>query len=156
MLSLTRWHPFSEMTDFHHDVDRAFGRILGEWPATPVRSWLPATEATSGSDGLTLRMALPGVDPKDVHVELSGKVLTVSGERTVKDEQTDRHLSEIGYGRFERRFTLPDDVETDDVTATFEHGMLELTLPTAEATKPRRIEIAGTKVKESKASKEAA
>ena len=95
-------------------------------------------------------MALPGIDPKDVHVELVGKVLTVSGERTVKDEKTDRHLSEIGYGRFERRFSLPDDVATDGVTATFEHGMLELTLPAAAATKSRRIEIGGTKVKGSK------
>ena len=152
MLSLTYWRPLNEMTDFHPDVDRVFG----DCPATPEWSRLPATEATSGSDGWTLRMALPGIDPKDVHVELTGKVLTVSGEHTVKDEQADRHLSEIGYGRFERRFTLPDDVATDDVTATSEHGMLELTLPTAEATKPRRIEIAGTKVKGSKASKEAA
>ena len=153
MLNLTRWRPFNELTDFHRDVDRVFGQMLGDWPATPEWSWLPATETTSGSEGWTLRMALPGIDPKDVHVELAGKVLTVSGERSVKDEQTDRHLSEIGYGRFERRFTLPDDVATDDVTATFEYGMLELTLPIAEATKPRRVEIAGTKAK---ASKEAA
>ena len=150
MLSLTRWHPFNDMTDVQRDVDRVFGRMLGDWPATPEWSWLPATEATSGSEGWTLRMALPGIDPKDVHVELTGKVLTVSGERTAKDEPTDRHLSEIGYGRFERRFTLPEDVASDDVTATFEHGMLELTLPAAEATKSRRIEIAGTKVKGSK------
>ena len=150
MLSLTRWRPFNETTRFHHEIDRVFGRMFGDWPETPEWSWLPATEATSGSDGWTLRMALPGIDPKDVHVELVGKVLTVSGERTVKDEKTDRHLSEIGYGRFERRFSLPDDVATDGVTATFEHGMLELTLPAAAATKSRRIEIGGTKVKGSK------
>ena len=150
MLSLTRWRPFNEMTDFHRDVDRVFGRMLGDWPATPEWSWLPATEVTSWTGGWTLKMALPGIDPKDVDVELTGKVLTVSGERTVKDEKTDRHLSEIGYGRFERRFTLPEDVAAKDVAATFEHGMLELTLPAAEATKPRRIEIGGTRAKESK------
>lgn len=147
MLSLTRWRPFDDMTDFHRNADRVFGRMLGDWPAAPGWSWLPATEATSGSDGWTLRMALPGIDPKDVHVELAGKILTVSGERRVKDEQTDRHLSEIGYGRFERRFAIPEDVATDGVTATFEHGMLELTLPASGATKPRRIEIAGAKAK---------
>ena len=150
MRSLTRWHPFNEMTDVQRDIDRVFGPMLGDWSATPEWSWLPATEATSGSEGWTLRMELPGIDPNDVHVELTGKVLTVSGERTAKDEQTDRHLSEIGYGRFERRFTLPEDVATDGVTATFEHGMLELTLPAAEATKSRRIEIVGTKLKGSK------
>ena len=150
MLSLTRWRPFNEMTDSHGDVDRVFGRLLGDWPAAPEWSWLPATEATSGSEGWTLRMALPGIDPKDVHVELTGRVLTISGERSVKDEQTARHLSEIGYGRFERRFTLPEDIAVDDVTATFEHGMLELTLPTAESAKSRRIDIGGPKVKGSK------
>ena len=150
MLSLTRWHPFDEMSNLHRNVDRAFGRLLGDWPATQDWSWLPATEATSGSEGWTLRMALPGIDPEDVHVELHGNGLTVSGERPVKDEDTDRHMSEIGYGRFERRFTLPKDVATEGVTATFEHGMLELTLPMAEASKARRIEIAGTKAKGAK------
>lgn len=150
MLSLTRWRPFDEMTSFHREVDRAFGRVLGDSPATSEWSWLPATEATSQGDGWTLRMELPGIDPKDVSVEIQGNLLTVSGERSVKDEQADRHLSEIGYGRFERRFTLPEDVASDQVTATFDHGMLELALPAAESTKSRRIEIAGTKDKGSK------
>mgnify|MGYP005634192893 CR=1 FL=1 len=72
---------------------------------------------------------------------LNGDVLTVTGER--RQEKTDRHLSEFGYGRFERRFTLPDSVVADQVSASFEHGMLELTLPVTEAAKPRRIEIGG-------------
>lgn len=150
MLSLSRWRPFDEMTNLHHEVDRAFGRVLGGSPATSAWSWLPATEATSGSDGWTLRMELPGIDPKDVNVELQGNVLTVSGERSVKEEKADRHLSEIGYGRFERRFTLPEDVARDQVTARFDRGMLELALPAAESTKSRRIEIAGMKDKGSK------
>ena len=58
------------------------------------------------------------------------------------EEQTERHLSEFGYGRFERSFALPDHVDADRVGATFEHGMLEITLPIAAAAKPRRIEIA--------------
>ena len=150
MLSLNRWSPFDEMTNLHREVGRAFGRVPAEWSATRERSWLPAVEAASGSEGWTLRMALPGIDPKDVHVDLHGKVLTVSGERTVKDENTDRQLSEIAYGRFERRFTLPEDVVADQVAATFEHGMLELKLPVAEAAKSRRITIAGTTAAESK------
>lgn len=151
MLSLTRWHPFDEMSNLNRAVDRAFGRLPDAWPDAQNASWLPATEATSGSDGWTLRMALPGIDPKDVNVELQGKVLTVSGERTVKEEEdTDRHLSEIGYGRFERRFTVPADIANDKVTATFEHGMLELKLPVAEETKSRRIEIAGSTTQGSK------
>ena len=72
---------------------------------------------------------------------VEGKLLKVSGERNANDDTTMRHMSEIGYGRFERRFALPDTVASDKVTATFEYGMLELTLPTSESAKPRRIEI---------------
>ena len=71
-------------------------------------------------------------------------MLTITGERSLqREEQTEQHLSEFGYGRFERSFTLPDHVDADRVGAKFEHGMLEITLPMAEAAKPRRIEIAG-------------
>jgi HSP20 family protein len=94
--------------------------------------------------GWKVRMGLPGVESKDVHVELDHTTLTVSGERTVKEESADRHLSEIGYGRFERRFTLPENVDSEKVSARFENGMLELTLPVAEVVQNRRrIEIAG-------------
>ena len=86
-------------------------------------------------------MALPGIEPKDVHIEVEGKLLKVSGERSARDDTTISHMSEIGYGRFERRFALPDTVAPDKVKATFEHGMLELTLPSSESAKPRRIEI---------------
>ena len=133
MLSLTRWNPFEEMTSFHRDFDRAFG--MTDEPVKQNWSWLPAAEVTSGSDGWTIRMALPGIDPKDVNVDLDHHVLTISGERSVREEKTKKHMSELGYGRFTRSFTLPDTVDTEKVAAKFEHGMLELTLPVTEATK---------------------
>ena len=140
MLSLSRWNPFEEMSSFHRDLDRAFG-----WSDGSTRrnwSWLPAAEVTSGSEGWTIRMALPGIAPKDVNVELDHHVLTISGERAVSADETKKHVSELGYGRFSRSFTLPETVDTAKVSAKFENGMLELTLPVTEATKPRRIEIA--------------
>jgi HSP20 family protein len=140
MLSLDRWNPFEEISDLQRDINRAFG-----WSGTPTKgalSWLPPAEVTSGSEGWTIRMGLPGIDPKDVSVDLDKNVLTVSGERTTPEEKNKRHLSELGYGRFTRSFTLPDTVDTEKVAAKFEHGMLELTLPVTEVTKPRRIEIA--------------
>lgn len=144
MLSLTRWSPLAEMNTLHRDLERAFGLSWDHFPGERDRAWVPATEVTSDNGGWKMRMALPGIDPKDVHVDLHRDVLTITGERNLqREEQTERHLSEFGYGRFERSFTLPDHVDTDRVGATFEHGMLEITLPMAEAAKPRRIEIAG-------------
>ena len=141
MLSVNRWRPLSEMTNIDYEVDGFIERFFGERVGTENRSWLPPTEATAGNDGWKVRMALPGIEPKDVHIEVEGKLLKVSGERSASDDTTIRHMSEIGYGRFERRFALPDTVAPDKVKATFEYGMLELTLPTSESAKPRRIEI---------------
>ena len=141
MLSLTRWNPFVEMNSLHQELDKALRWSPDRVPGESDRSWVPATEVASDNDGWKLRMALPGIDPKDVSVNLNGDELTITGER--KQEPTDRHVSEFGYGRFERRFTMPVSVAADQVSATFEHGMLELMLPVTEAAKPRRIEIGG-------------
>ena len=141
MLSVNRWRPLSEMTNIDYEVDGVIERFFGERVGTENRSWLPPMEATAGNDGWKVRMALPGIEPKDVHIEVEGKLLKVSGERSARDATTISHMSEIGYGRFERRFALPDTVAPYKVKATFEYGMLELTLPTSESAKPRRIEI---------------
>ena len=146
MLSLTRWNPFDELTDLHHDLDLVFGRSLSGVTGEKERSWVPPTEVTSDEGGWKVRMGLPGIESKDVHVELNHNMLTVTGERTAREEKTDRHMSEIGYGRFERTFTLPDNVDAEKVSADFENGMLEVTLPVAEADRSRRrIEVSGAK-----------
>ena len=144
MLSLTRWNPFEELTDLHRELGRVFGVSRGTIPVGEGWSWAPAAEVTSDENAWRVRMALPGIDPKDVNVDLNREVLTVSGERTLKEEEVE-HRWEIGYGRFERSFTLPDNVDSDKVIAHLEHGMLELTLPVTEASQRRRIEITAVK-----------
>jgi len=142
MLNLTRWSPLIEMHDFHREFDRALGAVWNRFPEEENGRWVPAAEVASDADGWCVRMALPGVDPKNVNVDLQGDSLLVSGERNVRQGLTsEQSLSEFGYGRFERRFTLPENVDLERIGATFEHGMLELTLPLAEVAKPRRIEI---------------
>ena len=143
MLSMTRWNPFEELGTLHREMDRVFGRYVGEEPAAGP-GWTPATEVRTGDDGWRVRMALPGIDPSQVHVDLQGGSLTISGERTRTEENGPGYASEIRYGRFERAFTLPAKVDAEKVSAHYENGMLELTLPLAEAAKPRRIEIGTT------------
>ena len=144
MMSLTRWNPFEELNGLHRDLDRVFGRRAGDARAAIQDSaWVPATEVTSAADGWRVRLALPGIDPKDVEVDLHGNTLTVKGERADGRGDDGWYESEIAYGRFERTFTLPASVDAERVEAHFTHGMLELTLPLAESAKPRRIEIGG-------------
>ena len=142
MMNLTRWNPFEELNSLHRELDRVFGHTQGE-ARSPVReaAWVPATEIATVPDGWQVRMALPGIDPGDVKIDLNGSTLTVAGERARGDENAELSRSEIGYGRFERMLTLPTSVDADRVEAKFDNGMLDLSLPLAASAKPRRIEI---------------
>ena len=144
MMNLTRWNPFEELNSLHRDLDRVFGYTRGDGRA-PVgeASWAPATEIATVPDGWQVRMALPGIDPDDVKIDLNGDTLTVAGERSSRREDAELSRSEISYGKFERMLTLPTNVDTDRVEANFDNGMLDLSLPLAESAKPRRIEIGG-------------
>ena len=142
MTNLTRWNPFEELNSLHRELDRVFGYTRGDAGA-PVgeASWAPATEVATVPDGWQVRMALPGIDPGDVRIDLNGDTLTVAGERSSRREDAELNRSEISYGKFERMLTLPSDVDADRVKASFDNGMLDLSLPLAESAKPRRIEI---------------
>ena len=144
MRNLTRWNPFEELNSLHRDLDRVFGYTRGDG-RTPVGepSWAPATEIATVPDGWQVRMALPGIDPGDVKIDLNGDTLTVAGERSSRREDAELNRSEISYGKFERMLTLPSNVDTDRVEANFDNGMLDLSLPLAESARPRRIEIGG-------------
>ena len=144
MMNVTRWNPFEELNSLHRDLDRVFGYTSGDG-RTPVgeASWAPATEIATVPDGWQVRMALPGIDPGDVKIDLNGDTLTVAGERSSRREDAELSRSEISYGKFERMLTLPTNVDTDRVEANFDNGMLDLSLPLAESAKPRRIEIGG-------------
>ena len=139
MRSLTRWNPFGELNSLQYELDRVFGRTWDVSASDTSRTWVPSTEISSDDDGCTVRMALPGVDPKDVDVELAENVLTVKGERKIKTNDENSYVSEFGHGAFTRSFRLPTNIDAEKVVANFEHGMLELRLPLAEAAKPRQI-----------------
>jgi HSP20 family protein len=142
---LTRWSPFDELSTLHREMDRLFSRAF-DTPNTPqnpnATAFVPAIEVASGKDGWDVRLSLPGVDPKDVQVEVAGNTLTVRGERVARDGRKSPYVSEIAYGRFERTLTLPESIEGDKVVAAYRNGMLELHLPLKESVKPRRIQIA--------------
>lgn len=148
MLTLTRWNPIDDFATFNREFDHVFGgrsTSTGRGRSADV-AWTPAAEVTSNDDGWTIKMALPGIDPKDVTIDLNDRELSVTGERQTgsdTSEKDEKYLSEFGYGRFRRSFTVPDTVAGDDVTAAFENGMLLIKLPVSEATKPRQIAISG-------------
>ena len=142
MLSLTRWNPFQELNNLHRATNYSWRDRFEDGVADRDWPWVPATEVSS-DDGWTVRIALPGVAPKDVQVDLRDTVVIVKGERASKPGAFIQSVSEFGYGTFERSFTVPASADASKVRATFDHGMLELRLPLAETSKPRRIAIEG-------------
>ena len=142
MLNSTRWTPWTELAGLHRDLDSIFGRVFGA-NASPTQSlWAPAADVRREGDKWMLSMALPGVSPDNVDITVVDRTLRIRGERTADDSRKGEPIvSEIGYGSFERQFTLPEDIDAEHVNATYRHGMLELTLPVHEAVKPRRIAI---------------
>jgi HSP20 family protein len=141
MLSMTRWTPWTELAGVHRDLDTLFNRMFGDAVHSQhMDAFIPAADLRRNGDTWSVSMALPGIAPDQVEIEIVGRTLRVRGERR-SDENTQPIVSEIAYGRFEREFTLPEAIDAKHVHATYRHGMLELVLPVAEGAKPHRITV---------------
>jgi HSP20 family protein len=126
------------------EIDRIFDRFFD--PAGPMTGpWVPVVDVRETADAIEVVAELPGLRPEDVEVSIENNVLSMSGEK--KQEVTEGspgaeyHLVERRCGRFERSFTLPRTVDAEKIGARFENGLLTVTLPKAEAAKPRRVEV---------------
>lgn len=126
------------------EIDRVFDRFFGQANGV-VGPWTPVVDVRETKDAIEVVAELPGMRPDDVEVNVENNVLTVAGEKkqevTEGSPEAEYHLVERRCGKFERSFTLPRSVDPDRIAARFEHGLLTVTLPKAEAAKPRRVEI---------------
>lgn len=143
--AVERWEPFRNVNDIQGEMNRLFDSLFGR-PATLAaveRMWAPLADMYETKDDLFVTLELPGVREKDVHVSITGDMLTVKGERRfesgVKDEGYYR-LERV-YGKFERSVPLPIPVQADKVKATYRDGVLEIRLPKVEEVKPKEIKI---------------
>ncbi len=146
MLYPTLWRRQSpNLWDELFNIRNDFDRMLGRGETQVGTGWCPAVDVHETKDELVLQAELPGLTPDDVELNVENGVLTISGEKKQEhqegEEGSDFHLVERRYGRFERRFSLPRSVDPGKVKAEFANGMLNITLPKAEAAKPRRIQI---------------
>jgi HSP20 family protein len=132
--------------DFDEPFNR-LARLFDEPSVTRVGDgiWSPAVSVSETKDELILTAELPGMVEKDIHVELENNTLSISGEKTEErkegDEERHYHVWERSYGSFRRSFTLPRRVSGDEVNATFDKGVLTVTLPKVPEAKGRKIEI---------------
>jgi len=137
-----RWDPFDELTSLRTRMDRLWARMANDDDA-PVPNWMPTTDVIESRDEILIKAELPGIDQKDVDVQIENGVLTIKGERKAETEQEDKGYRRIerAYGTFLRTFTLPNNVDPEKITAAFLNGVLELRLPKKESAKPRAIKV---------------
>lgn len=142
-MAITRYEPWSLLDQFQRTLDRMNEDRSDSTSA--VTSWSPAVDIKEENDRFLLKADLPGVKPDEIDVTMEDGVLTVRGERSEEktDEQEGYKRVERFRGSFYRRFTLPDTTDSENISAKYEHGVLELTIPKKPAVQPKRITVNG-------------
>ena len=134
MFGLTRWNSFDDVFSFQREVDRLFNQFWSDLPTREAASQSPSFQVNGTEDGWRVDVPLPGIDPKDVSLEVAGNNLTIRAE--TRGEGTDQNVS-----RYEQTLIIPQFLDLEKLTASHRHGMLRLTLPLKESVKPRRVQI---------------
>jgi HSP20 family protein len=144
-MNLVTYDPFRELRSLQDEVNRLFTSSFNRGGDNEMMrgAWSPSVDIYENKDTIVLEAELPGMSPEDVNISIENNVLTLHGERRFekKDEQDNFHRVERSYGSFTRSFTLPPTVSSENAEATFENGVLRLTLAKREEAKPRRIEV---------------
>lgn len=147
MMNLVRWNPGREMATFHNRLNRFFDDSFfpTRWVSDDMGlgSWNPKVDIYEKDNTFVIKAELPGLEKKDVSVDVQDRVLTLTGERKLDNEiQEDSYFRrEMSYGRFQRAFTLPANVDSDNITADFKDGLLKIEVPKPEEAKPKSVSI---------------
>ncbi|MBO1771109.1 Hsp20/alpha crystallin family protein [Agrococcus sp. TF02-05] len=127
--------------DPFREMDRMTARLLGGGGAAAASSWMPMDLYRAG-DHYVVHVDLPGIDPGSIDLGIDAGTLTIQAERTIGGgDQRQWIAQERPAGRYMRQLSLGTDVDLDRIEASYEHGVLTLTIPVAERAKPRKIEV---------------
>ena len=144
-MALIRWEPVRELDSLQSEMNRLFDGFFGNRAPNGItsRRWIPAMDLVEGEDEFVLRADLPGLTEDDVEIEIKDSVLTISGERKAEEKREGEgyYRVERAFGSFSRSLTLPEGVAADQVTASFDNGVLEVRVPKPEERKPQRVRI---------------
>jgi HSP20 family protein len=146
MTVLTRWEPFRELSTLQDRINRAFRESYtgaNHDESLTTSSFAPAVDVYEDEHKVTLKIEVPGIDEKDIDVQVENNVLTVHGERKIEKEEKEENYRRVErqYGSFTRNFTLPQTVDTESVSATYDKGVLKIALPKKAEAKPKQIKV---------------
>ena len=145
MRSLAR-RPIQDLFSIHNDINRFFD----QW-YRPARyraegeslDWMPVVDILEADEHVEIRAEMPGLSEQEVQVAVTDDVLTLKGEKTQESEDKDQkyHRVERSYGRFQRSFTLPANLDPEDIKAKFAHGVLTVSIPKVKEVESKEVQI---------------
>ncbi len=145
MFAIRKHEPIFDFPVFSGDIDEFFNAPF----EAAVKDFgfsgrlHPAVETYKSGDNYLIKADIPGIDPKDVDISFEDDILTIKGKREARhlEEGEECLMSESAYGSFERRLRLGEDIQADKIHASYKDGVLQITLPVKESSKPRKITI---------------
>ncbi len=146
-MQLVRFNPMREMFNvrnrMNHIFDDFFSPTLKGDQEASLWNWKPVVDVYDNDDNIVIKAELPGVDKENIDIDVTGRFLTLKGERSVENEVKEEkyHRKERAYGKFERVFTLPAEVDSEKIEADYKDGVLTINIPKPEKEKPRQITI---------------
>lgn len=145
---VARYNPTREIEEFRRGFDNLnsfLDNFIGKGSIIKNSDFVPSVNTREGEDAYYIELDLPGIKKEDINIDVNDNVLTVSGERKIKkeDKEDDYYKVESSYGMFERSFTLPENVDADNINAQSQDGVLEVVIPKLKKAekKPKKIEI---------------
>ena len=146
-MALKRWDPFRDLNILQDRMNRLFeaaGRGYGSDEPASTTSWSPAVDIFETEGDIVVKAELPGMDRKDIALNLENNVLTLRGDRRFEKETKEEnyHRIERAYGGFSRSFSIPATVDEERIRADYKDGVLKILLPKKEQAKPKHIRIA--------------
>jgi HSP20 family protein len=146
-MKLMRWNPRRELFGLHNSINRMFDNFISPTvrgdEALSVWGWNPVVDIYENEENIVITAELPGVDKKDMTVDVKGRVLTLKGERSTDNEvkEDNYYRQERCYGKFERCFSLPVEIDPEKIKADYKDGVLKIDIPKTEESKPKQVSI---------------
>jgi HSP20 family protein len=146
-MAVVRWDPFRDINVLQDRMNRLFedaGRGWRSEEPAAANTWSPAVDIFEAQGEIVVKAELPGMDRKDITLNLENNVLTLKGDRRFEKETKEEnyHRIERAYGGFSRSFSIPATVDEEKIHADYKDGVLKIILPKKEQAKPKQIRIA--------------
>jgi HSP20 family protein len=148
---ITPWRPMRELEEMERRFENIFGRsfLPSMWRRFPTAEmgWAPAIEVYEKEDKFVVKAELPGMKKEDIDISVTGDTLSIKGERKAESEvkEEDYYFCERSYGSFSRSIALPSSINTEKIEASYEDGVLEVSLPKVPEVKAKKVDISTSK-----------